>query len=38
MNVIAVTTFLLFTVMVAVISYYKTKDEDLGHSTGYAFA
>ncbi len=38
MNVIAVTTFLLFTAMVAIISYYKTKDEDLGHSTGYFLA
>ena len=38
MNVMAVTTFLLFTGMVAVISYLKTKDEDLGHSTGYFLA
>lgn len=34
----AITSFLMFTVMVAIISYIKTRDEDLGHSTGYFLA
>ncbi len=34
----AIISFLMFTVMVAVISYFKTRDEDLGHSTGYFLA
>ena len=31
----AVISFLMFTAMVGIISYFKTRDEDLGHSTGY---
>ena len=34
----AVISFLMFTGMVAVISYWKTRNEDLGHSTGYFLA
>ncbi|MEX0321603.1 MAG: solute:sodium symporter family transporter [Puniceicoccaceae bacterium] len=34
----AVISFAMFTGMVAVISYLKTRDEDLGHSTGYFLA
>jgi len=38
MGFITIASFLLFTVMVAIISYFKTRDEDLGHSTGYFLA
>ncbi|MCF7847645.1 MAG: solute:sodium symporter family transporter [Kiritimatiellales bacterium] len=38
MGFVAIASFLMFTVMVAVISYFKTRDEDLGHSTGYFLA
>jgi len=31
-------SFVLFTVMVAVVSYFKSRDEDLSHSTGYFLA
>lgn len=34
-TLITIGSFLLFTIMVGVISYFKTRDEDLGHSTGY---
>nr|WP_067288900.1 solute:sodium symporter family transporter [Marinobacterium profundum] len=34
----AIISFLGFTLLVAVISYYKTRDEDLSHETGYFLA
>lgn len=38
MTAIPLITFILFTVFVGVISYYKSRDEDLSHSTGYFLA
>ncbi|MBK1875351.1 solute:sodium symporter family transporter [Pelagicoccus mobilis] len=38
MSIIPLLTFVLFTAMVGVISYFKSRDEDLSHSTGYFLA
>lgn len=38
MNFIPLLTFVLFTALVGVVSYYKSRDEDLTHSTGYFLA
>ena len=35
LNALALITFVGFTLLVAIISYWKTRDEDLGSSTGY---
>lgn len=35
---LALLTFIGFTAMVGVVSYYKSRDEDLSHSTGYFLA
>ncbi|MCF7848816.1 MAG: solute:sodium symporter family transporter [Kiritimatiellales bacterium] len=38
MDYITIATFLLFTLMVAVVSYFRTRNQDLSHSTGYFLA
>ena len=35
MNILAIGSFIFFTVLVAVISWYFTKDENLETNTGY---
>lgn len=35
MDLLAITTFVLFTALVAVIAWWVTRKEDLSHSTGY---
>ena len=38
MNVLAISSFVLFTAAVAVVAWWKTRREDLSHSTGYYLA
>lgn len=35
MDFLSISTFILFTLLVAVIAWWKTRKEDLSHSTGY---